>query len=261
MSKQDLHLWILGEEHQNVVPALKCEPACFRNSNASHFGNNESFCEILERRPEQHTDHKHRQMPMKSDVISAQLTTGERSCARHGVLACQSWLVCFACFSHKKDLSKAQVCGLFGEVSVICWTRQLSHPTKSNYSVIVDPKIFDDLFVERLRNNGRYSTPHHRGPELRRRRFRAYFGIEHEAVSLLWNTLCDASTDNLRGWKPEYLLNALFFLKIYASEEVNAGFAGQDEKTVRKWNWKILEAIADLDCVRMSVNCHTATAA
>ena len=30
------------------------------------------------------------------------------------------------------------------------------------------------------------------------------------------------STDDLRGWKPEHLLDALFFLKVYASAEVNA---------------------------------------
>ena len=75
--------------------------------------------------------------------------------------------------------------------------------------------------------------------------------MNYDDCALLWNKLYQSSTDNLAGWKPEYLLNALFFLKVYASEEVNATVAHMDEKTLRKWNWIVIKAISDLNCVRI----------
>ena len=44
------------------------------------------------------------------------------------------------------------------------------------------------------------------------------------------------------------MLWGLMFLKIYASEGVLATLAGGvDEKTFRKWAWRFVDAIADLE--------------
>lgn len=115
--------------------------------------------------------------------------------------------------------------------------------------MIVDPLVFAKLFEERLKKNGTYWKRHYLGDDIRRRRFRAYYGMEYEHCAVLWNKLHAVTADNLKGWKPKHLLDCLFFMKVYASEEVNAGIAGCDEKTVRKWNWKIIDEIANLDCV------------
>lgn len=115
--------------------------------------------------------------------------------------------------------------------------------------MILDASVFDQLFRDFLRRQGRYWRPSNFGPTNRARKFRSYYGMDYQHCAILWNKLYEQSTDNLQGWKPKNLLDALFFLRVYASEEVNAGFAGCDEKTLRKWNWKVLGAIADLNCV------------
>ena len=53
-----------------------------------------------------------------------------------------------------------------------------------------------------------------------------------------------------RGVKPVHLLWALMFLKLYCSESVLCTLASEgdavDEKTLRKWVWLFLPAIADI---------------
>ena len=73
--------------------------------------------------------------------------------------------------------------------------------------------------------------------------------MEYEQVAVLWHRLYVNDPTHLRGWKPHHLLDALFFLKVYSSEDVHSGFSGCDPKTLRKWNWIVIEAIAQLDCV------------
>lgn len=82
----------------------------------------------------------------------------------------------------------------------------------------------------------------------RGRKFKSLFGLTIEQTTRLWNVL-DRHNDTT-NWKPIHLLDALYFLKVYPTESVHAAFSGADEKTLRKWNWKIIEAIAELPCVR-----------
>ena len=116
--------------------------------------------------------------------------------------------------------------------------------------MIVDPMVFNNIFVNRLTATGKLWKPHYLGVATHARRFRSYYGIDYEDCAILWNKLYTSNPDQMVGWKPKHLLDALFFLKVYASEEVNAGLSGCDEKTLRKWNWTIIKAIAELDCVR-----------
>ena len=57
----------------------------------------------------------------------------------------------------------------------------------------------------------------------------------------------------LEGARPEHLLWALLFLKLYELEPVNASLARCDEKTFRKWSWLFVEAIGDLDYIYVSI--------
>ena len=47
-------------------------------------------------------------------------------------------------------------------------------------------------------------------------------------------------------YKPKHLMWALHFLSCYPTENQMNGFARSDEKTVRKWTWLFIEAIASL---------------
>lgn len=80
----------------------------------------------------------------------------------------------------------------------------------------------------------------------RNRRYRACFGTSSHVCSLLWALLLPSLPGNAT---PLHLLWALFFLKIYSTEAHNASVANCDEKTYRKWAWKFIYAIADLDLV------------
>ena len=52
----------------------------------------------------------------------------------------------------------------------------------------------------------------------------------------------------------KHLLWALFFLKVYETEENSANAVGKvDEKTYREWSWRFVEAISYLECDVVSV--------
>ncbi len=75
-----------------------------------------------------------------------------------------------------------------------------------------------------------------------KRRFKGHFGTTPGICAYLWPRIIN----NLPGGAHFYhLLWGLLLVKIYASTEVLAGMVGGvDEKTFRKWNWKVLEAIS-----------------
>jgi len=83
--------------------------------------------------------------------------------------------------------------------------------------------------------------------------FRAVFGVwDHEAAHL-WNILDDDTQKrlhHLHGWQPKFLLDGLHFLKTYGTESTMATFCGRDEKTLRKWNWLVANALASQDWAR-----------
>ena len=84
-----------------------------------------------------------------------------------------------------------------------------------------------------------------RAQYLEERRFKAFFGMKpvrvHEAwVFLIYYRLVP------NGGKPEHLLWALLFLRLYGTEEVNASLIGADPDTIRKWGWDFVKALHDL---------------
>ena len=116
---------------------------------------------------------------------------------------------------------------------------------------VISPSVFSSIYEERVKGSHMmWRQESYRGSANRARKFRSHFGCDAHHCALLWRRLQMNSLDGLKGWKPAHLLDALFFLKVYASEGVGSCFAKCDEKTLRKWNWTVIEAIANLDCVR-----------
>lgn len=76
-------------------------------------------------------------------------------------------------------------------------------------------------------------------------RYVANFGAHPSVVALLWQLLVGCNTLDTYC-KPKHLLWALLFLKTYATFDVIACRVGADEKTVRKWVWYVVHALADL---------------
>lgn len=78
------------------------------------------------------------------------------------------------------------------------------------------------------------------------RRFRALFGVAPHTCSSVWTRLQGVIPE---GGSPVHLLWALLFLKVYATEHVNKGLTGANEKTFRKWSWTFVELMANMHVV------------
>lgn len=81
---------------------------------------------------------------------------------------------------------------------------------------------------------------------VRKRRFRALFGVSPEVMAETWSLLQSSRPPKS---KPKHLLWALLFLKVYATENVNSTLTGADEKTFRKWSWTFVHLISNLNSV------------
>jgi hypothetical protein len=89
------------------------------------------------------------------------------------------------------------------------------------------------------------------GSELKEARlFREFFGTSVRVVGILWELIV---RDKLRprGGRPEHLLWALYFMKVYPKQGpgclvIGASTGAVDPKTHRKWVWAYVEAIAKL---------------
>jgi hypothetical protein len=81
------------------------------------------------------------------------------------------------------------------------------------------------------------------------RRFRSHFGVNWVQASVLWHDLQPYVIDYYKNKKPKkvHLFFALRFLKTYDTEINGASFFGCDEKTLRTWTWRYVEAIALLE--------------
>ena len=82
------------------------------------------------------------------------------------------------------------------------------------------------------------------------RMFRANFGCSSKTASIVWKLLCRyCMAQFLLNATPFHFLWALYFLKNYSSENVNASFAGVDENTWRLWTWRMVIEIHKLHSV------------
>ena len=76
-------------------------------------------------------------------------------------------------------------------------------------------------------------------------RFKAVFGTDPLICAILWEMTLQRGPLP-RGAKRCHLLWALLFLHGCDTESRNASFVGCDEKTFRKWQWILVERVAEL---------------
>ncbi len=78
------------------------------------------------------------------------------------------------------------------------------------------------------------------------RRFREMFGCGPFVALALWTLISKEAM--LPGSSITHMMWALMFLKQYPKEApLRSMGGGNDEKTMRKWKWKMISAIADLE--------------
>ena len=82
------------------------------------------------------------------------------------------------------------------------------------------------------------------------RRFNGLYGCTWDVCSATWNTLWDTDHPimSARGVERKHFMWALSFMKSGDTEHAIASrFGIRREKTLRKWAWAFILAIADLD--------------
>ena len=82
-----------------------------------------------------------------------------------------------------------------------------------------------------------------------KRRFPGMFGCSPHVCSIIFKYLQqqnDIEWPSSLGLQPKHLLWALLFLKVYNTEEVNSSIVGCNEKTFRKWTWKVIEGLSKM---------------
>lgn len=77
------------------------------------------------------------------------------------------------------------------------------------------------------------------------RKFKALFGVSPIICSKLWFDILKMD----ECFQPHHLLWGLFFLKCYATEDVCSIIAQSDNKTFRKWTWRIVHCLSKLNYV------------
>jgi hypothetical protein len=131
-------------------------------------------------------------------------------------------------------------------------------PQKKRIYGEIDAHLFLTLGLEMMRRpvNETGARGSH-GTELRR--FHSCFGAHPKVVSSVWDLIDPFHTPIydydgvlLPNPKPEHLLWACMFLKLYTTESINATMAAGfstavDEKTFRKWSWAFIHHIAELE--------------
>lgn len=107
----------------------------------------------------------------------------------------------------------------------------------------VPPNWFQSFGNEIIRRGK--DRPEFKSEKVAHRKFMSFFGTTPFVCSMLWAFL-EPCTNMPIGVKPQHLLWALLFLKVYATESVHCSLVGgADEKTFRKWTWIFVHAIAD----------------
>ena len=109
------------------------------------------------------------------------------------------------------------------------------------------PEVFLSLGLKLIGRNGVVTESH-------MVRYRSVFGTNPTVLSITWNMIDEDGLDP--SAKPVHILWACMFLKIYASEAVNALLASGankgkpvNEETFRKWSWYFVREISELNAI------------
>lgn len=105
------------------------------------------------------------------------------------------------------------------------------------------------LTEQMLRTVAKQTVIHHGSAT--NRKFRSFFGCNSGVATYLWNRARRQKV--LPGdFTPKHLLWTLAFIKLYDSEIVLSGLCRCDAKTFRKWVWKGIDVLFDLNLVSTS---------
>lgn len=110
--------------------------------------------------------------------------------------------------------------------------------------VSLSPEVFYAIGCQILQR----SSQNQNGAQ--KRRFRAFFGVSPKICPIVWNALVSKVPPSCQ---PRFLLWALLFLKIYASEHVHSNIVGSDEEGFRKLAWRLVNILADLPIVSLKL--------
>jgi hypothetical protein len=88
------------------------------------------------------------------------------------------------------------------------------------------------------------------------RRFRELFGVSPEVALVMWNLLLEYRLVPFKGTMTHFLWT-LCFLKVYAKlQPMCALCGGIDPKTLKKWVWAFIDALASLEGYVVSGSKH-----
>jgi hypothetical protein len=88
-------------------------------------------------------------------------------------------------------------------------------------------------------------------------RWTSHFNTEPEVCLQIWMMIQDNPVDGLDyNFRPEHVLWALLFLKLYDSYTVLSGMCGCHEDTYSDWMWRVLQVIMYLEDEVVSTSHH-----
>lgn len=84
--------------------------------------------------------------------------------------------------------------------------------------------------------------------------FRSFFGIEQVTCAYLCDLMKETEESSIG---PKQILWALYFLRVYAVEDINAAMCKTTRKTFREKVWIVIKLIASLKLVRILFSKNT----
>ena len=100
---------------------------------------------------------------------------------------------------------------------------------------IVDPAVFENFAAQYIKTYVQQNSP-----TVKHRIFTTTFGVSQDLCSNLWNFFDKKFQEEA---SPKHLLWALMFLKQYNTQSFTASIVDVDEKTYRKWVWKVIKKL------------------
>ena len=104
-----------------------------------------------------------------------------------------------------------------------------------------------------LLSSGFFKFPEEGGETKKNEVFRGLFGVETTVCNIVWKHVAHCQ----KKIKPVHLIWALFFLRHYGCEKINAQIFNITEKTYQKWVWLIVELLLKIDVVSVFVGMLT----
>jgi hypothetical protein len=122
--------------------------------------------------------------------------------------------------------------------------KESNQPTVPSPTMFISKADFD-LWAVKCFTNQYLSFCFEKPSKLSERHFRSLFLYSSEEVAALWATLYKRSDFPLT--RPEELLWALYYLKVYPTWDQMAMTTGKSEKTLRKWVGIAVDYLAGID--------------